>query len=85
MPDVQNVVAEFVEDGLLLPTGRSTYTFPHLSFQEYLAARDALDPSRQEERKIVQSFLSGDDWYKEVATFLVSMTTNPVGMRGSND
>jgi predicted NACHT family NTPase len=82
VPDVQNVVAEFVEDGLLLPTGRSTYTFPHLSFQEYLAARDALDPSRQEERKIVQSFLSGDDWYKEVATFLVSMTTNPVGMRG---
>jgi hypothetical protein len=42
---------------------------------------DALDPSRQEDRKIVQSFLSGDDWYKEVATFLVSMTTNPVGMR----
>ncbi len=82
VPEVQNVVAEFVEDGLLLPTGRSSYTFPHLSFQEYLAARDALDPSRQEERKIVQSFLSGDDWYKEVATFLVSMTTNPAGMRG---
>ena len=81
VPEVQNVVAEFVEDGLLLPTGRSSYTFPHLSFQEYLAARDALDPSRQEDRKIVQSFLSGDDWYKEVATFLVSMTTNPVGMR----
>jgi hypothetical protein len=81
-PNLQGVVGELVEDGLLLPTGRLTYTFPHLSFQEYLAARDAIDPSRgQEERRVVQSYLAGDDWYKEVANFIVSMTTNPVGMR----
>jgi hypothetical protein len=66
-----------------LHTGRLSYTFAHLSFQEYLAAKDAIDPSRgQEERRVVQAYLGGDDWYKEVANFIVSMTTNPTGMRG---
>ncbi len=80
--EAESVIAELVEDGLLLPTGRSTYTFPHLSFQEYLAAKDAIDPSRQEEKRIVRSYLAGDDWYKEVANFIVSMTTHPIKMRG---
>jgi len=79
--ELQSVLGELVEDGLLLPTGRSTYIFPHLSFQEYLAARDAIDPAREEERRIVQQFLSGDDWFKEVASFIVSMTTQPLRMR----
>ena len=30
---------------------------------------------------MVRSYLAGDDWYKEVASFLVSMTTNPLKMR----
>jgi hypothetical protein len=81
VPQVQGVMSEFVEDGLLLPTGRASYTFPHLSFQEYLAAKDAIDPAREEERRIVTAYLAGDDWYKEVASFLVSMTSNPVRMR----
>lgn len=81
LSEKQSLVAELIEDGLLLPTGRSSYTFPHLSFQEYLAAKDAIDPAREEERRVVTLFLSGDDWYKEVATFLVSMTTNPLRMR----
>jgi hypothetical protein len=81
IPELQLVVSELVEDGLLLPTGRATYVFPHLSFQEYLAAKDAIDPARVEERRIVQSFLNGDDWFKEVAIFIVSMTTNAPRMR----
>jgi hypothetical protein len=81
VPKLHTLLAEFVEDGLLFPSGRMTYMFPHLSFQEYLAAKDAIDPSGQEEKRIVKAFLLGDDWYKEVATFLVSMTTNPPRMR----
>jgi hypothetical protein len=72
-PKLQAVVSELVEDGLLLHTGRLSYTFAHLSFQEYLAAKDAIDPSRrQEEKRVVQSYLAGDDWYKEVANFASS-------------
>jgi hypothetical protein len=82
VPDLQAIVSDLVEDGLLQPTGRQTYMFPHLSFQEYLAAKDAIDPARQEEKRIVRSYLTGNDWYKEVASFLISMTTNPLKMRG---
>jgi hypothetical protein len=81
-PKVQAVLSELVEDGLLQHTGRSTYVFPHLSFQEYLAAKDAIDPSQgEEERRVVKAYLAGDDWYKEVANFIVSMTINPGAMR----
>jgi hypothetical protein len=82
VPEQSRLVGELVEDGLLLPTGRLSYTFPHLSFQEYLAAKDTADSSRKEhERRVMQAYFGGDDWYKEVATFIVSLTNNPVAMR----
>jgi hypothetical protein len=71
-----SVLSELVEDGLLVPTGRDTYTFPHLSFQEYLAARECWGPGGTTDR-ILREFLDGNDWWREVVYFLIGMYNSP--------
>jgi predicted NACHT family NTPase len=71
-----SVLVELVEDGLLIPTGRDSYIFPHLSFQEYLAARD-VDPTGGAANRILRAFLDGEEWWREVISFLIGMSSNP--------
>jgi hypothetical protein len=70
------VLSELIVDGLLIPTG-SILSFPHLSFQEFLAAKDlvALTPDRANQR--LDAFLNGDDWWREVLIFYVSFHDKP--------
>jgi hypothetical protein len=70
------VLSELIADGLLIPTG-SILSFPHLSFQEFLAAKDlvGLTPDRANQR--LDAFLRGDDWWREVLIFYVSFHDKP--------
>jgi predicted NACHT family NTPase len=69
-------LSELIADGLLIPTG-SILSFPHLSFQEFLAAKDlvGLRPDRANQR--LDAFLRGDDWWREVLVFYVSFHDKP--------
>jgi predicted NACHT family NTPase len=71
------VLSELVEDAMLVLTGRDTYMFPHLSFQEFLAARDIAEPSGSMASQCLLAFLQGDDWWREVLFFFIGMTARP--------
>jgi hypothetical protein len=73
------VLSELVVDGLLVPTG-SVLSFPHLSFQEFLAAKDLMGLHHDRANQRLNSFLSGDDWWREVLTFYVSFHDKPSEM-----
>jgi hypothetical protein len=76
---VVEILHELIVDGLLVPTG-STLSFPHLSFQEFLAAKDLVQirPDRANQR--LDAFLKGDDWWREVLTFYVGFHDKPAEM-----
>jgi hypothetical protein len=63
---------ELIEDGLLLKQG-NTYYFAHLSFQEYLAAKDLSDPTGRRQTDVLRWYLAGNDWWREVLLFYISM------------
>jgi hypothetical protein len=63
---------ELVEDGLLLKQG-SAYYFAHLSFQEYLAAKDLADPTGRRQTDVLRWYLAGNDWWREVLLFYIAM------------
>ncbi|MFZ1009139.1 MAG: hypothetical protein WAN65_20020 [Candidatus Sulfotelmatobacter sp.] len=75
----RELLSELIADCLLVPTG-SILSFPHLSFQEFLAAKDLvqLQPDRANQR--LDAFLKGDDWWREVLTFYVSFQDKPAEM-----
>jgi predicted NACHT family NTPase len=70
------LLEDLLRDGLLLSTG-SWYGFAHLSFQEYLAAKELLDSTGDEATLRLQWYLQGDNWWKEVLSFYVGMVQNP--------
>ena len=70
---------ELIQDGLLVPAG-SAFTFSHLSFQEFLAAKDLFDPSDKGPIYAVDQYLSGDDWWREVVLFYIALSGKPVEM-----
>jgi predicted NACHT family NTPase len=72
--------SDIVQDGLLSRDGDS-FGFAHLSFQEYLCARDLADPTTQNAFEGVRRYLQGEDWWREVAMFSVSMSSRPAQIR----
>lgn len=72
----RNLLDEILEDGLLIRVGKNL-AFSHLSFQEYLVATDLSDPSGNRQQHVLKSFLSGDDWWREVLSFYLAMATRP--------
>lgn len=70
------LLEETLQDGLLISVG-ANYAFAHLSFQEFLAAKDLFQPSGQKAGRVFRNYLSGDDWWKEVALFYIAMSSDP--------
>ncbi len=75
----REVLSELIVDGLLVPTG-SLLSFPHLSFQEFLAAKDLMGLQADRANLRLDSFLRGDDWWREVISFYVSFHEKPSEM-----
>lgn len=70
---------ELMEDGLLVLAGDGRlFQFRHLSFQEYLAARELLsNPDSTPASQVLSEFLQGDVWWKEVLDFYLLLSGNP--------
>ncbi len=74
--DWDRLLQEIIEDGLLIRAGGSL-TFSHLSFQEFLAARDLRDHMGQRPKQALGWYLKGDDWWKETLAFYVTLLDRP--------
>jgi predicted NACHT family NTPase len=67
-----SLMRELIEDGLLVNQGGSFY-FAHLSFQEFLAAKDLADPSGRRQTDVLKWYLLGNNWWREVILFYTQM------------
>jgi hypothetical protein len=75
------LLSEVLEDGLVTSVA-GNLTFSHLSFQEFLAAKDvAGDPTGRRQRAALRAFLRGDDWWREALSFYLSSTSRPLEMQ----
>jgi len=73
------LLGDMIQDGLLVRNG-STFSFAHLSFQEYLSARDLADPTNKKREDALRRYLEGDDWWGEVMAFYVALSKRPRDM-----
>ncbi len=75
-PDWDQFLQEIIEDGLLVRVG-TALTFAHLSFQEFLAARDLRDHQGNRPRQALSWYLNGKDWWRETLAFYVTLLDRP--------
>jgi predicted NACHT family NTPase len=90
----RQVLTEILEDGLIVRLAGGL-GFAHLSFQEYLTAKDlTTDPTGDRQKMVLRRYLRGEDWYREVLAFYVTMGQRPdeiaewinaVGLKVSRD
>jgi hypothetical protein len=67
---------ELLQDGALTRSGTS-YTFCHLSFQEYLAAKELNDPSGRRQQNILRWYFRGEDWWYQMLSFYIGTLGKP--------
>lgn len=68
---------ELISDGLITKSG-DLLLFSHHSFQEFLTAKDLMSsPQPTRANRILEAYLWGDDWWKEVMRFYISLSSNP--------
>jgi predicted NACHT family NTPase len=72
----EGLLEETLRDGLLISIGVN-YAFAHLSFQEFLSAKDLFEPTGRKAARAFRSYLSGDDWWKDVAFFYIALSSDP--------
>jgi hypothetical protein len=73
----ENLRDELIEDGLITRSG-DNLQFSHLSFQEFLTARDFIgDPQPLRIANALDSILIGDNWWKEAWSFYVGLSGKP--------
>lgn len=75
----EDLLAEILQDGLLVSTGAGV-RFSHLSFQEYLAAEALLDPDGERPKVALREFFQGKNWWNEVLVFYLTQGCNPSAM-----
>ena len=73
---VDALLTELVQDSLVVPVG-SAYIFSHLSYQEFLAAKNLLQPSEHRVKRALADFLAGDDWWRDVLVFYIGLLGQP--------
>jgi hypothetical protein len=74
--DWEQFLQDVVEDGLLVRVG-TALTFSHLSFQEFLAARDSRDHMGNRPRQALSWYFNGRDCWREVLAFYVTLSDRP--------
>jgi hypothetical protein len=74
--DWEQFLQDVVEDGLLVRVGTGL-TFSHLSFQEFLAARDLRDHMGNRPKQALSWYFNGKDWWREVLAFYITLSDRP--------
>lgn len=72
----RELLDEIVQDGVLIRAG-NIYAFKHLSFQEYLAAKDIHGPTGRRQQQALRWYLNGEEWWFQTMAFYVGMLGNP--------
>jgi hypothetical protein len=73
---VEELGEELVQDGIIVRSG-SIYEFAHLSFQEYLTAKQYIgDPKQRGIRDALRKYLRGDEWPRQVLRFYFGLSGN---------
>jgi predicted NACHT family NTPase len=71
------LLEEVLRDGLVSRTANDLH-FSHLTFQEFLAAKEILgDPNASRMDMVLAQYLKGDNWWKEVLAFAIGLSENP--------
>jgi predicted NACHT family NTPase len=76
--DCKRLRDELIVDGIISFSG-GVLQFSHLSFQEFLAARDFMgSPYPDRASRALKSYLSGDNWWRDVLKFYVGLSSGPI-------